>query len=447
LRRSGADSSLVALPTPTLKDDFMSRLVSLALACAAAVPTAAAQPAGQPASTAASHDGTFVVRVGKDTVAVERFSRTGSAYAVEQALQGRPGMFHTHVELTPAGDVASLHYMQHRAGAPADAPLISSRQLTVKGDSATLVEKVGDSTAATRRYAVRRGTMPTLTGAYLPMELAAMRLVSTRRDVVLTPVLGPDGPNMLQVRRLGPDSMSFVVGAEYVVHGRVDAQGRILALRGVRGAQGPNLSIERVPDADVNALAARWSQPRPATPPAAAPAASATTAAAAQQPARQPASPADSVKAKVGQANVVVRYSRPSKRGRVVFGDSGVALEPWGRVWRTGANEATRLTTDRDLVIGGATVPAGTYTLWTLLDRRGWKLIVNKQLLRPDGSGRPLWGTQYDPTQDLVRVDMRMSKPATPVELMTIAIERQGQGSVLAVSWDTTRATVPIRAK
>jgi len=158
-------------------------------------------------------------------------------------------------------------------------------------------------------------------------------------------------------------------------------------------------------------------------------------------------SPADSVITRVGSANVAIRYSRPSKRGRVVFGDSSVAMEPWGKVWRTGANEATRFSTDRDLTIGGANVPAGNYTLWTQLDRGGWKLIINKQLLRPDNSGRLLWGTMYDPKFDLVRVPMTMTTLSAPVEHMTIALEPDGDGAVLKVMWDVTQASVPVRAR
>jgi hypothetical protein len=150
---------------------------------------------------------------------------------------------------------------------------------------------------------------------------------------------------------------------------------------------------------------------------------------------------------RVGAANVAIRYSRPSKRGRVVFGDSSVAMEPWGKVWRTGANEATRFSTDRDLMIGNAMVPAGNYTLWTQLDRNGWTLIVNKQLLRPDNSGRLLWGTMYDPQYDVVRVPMTMTTLSAPVEHMTIALEPQGDGALLKVMWDVTQATVPVRAR
>jgi hypothetical protein len=90
-------------------------------------------------------------------------------------------------------------------------------------------------------------------------------------------------------------------------------------------------------------------------------------------------------------------------------------------------------------------VPAGNYTLWTQLDRGGWKLIVNKQLLRPDNSGRLLWGTMYDQKYDLVRVPMTMTTLTSPVEHMTIALDPQGDMATLTISWDVTQATIPIR--
>ena len=125
---------------------------------------------------------------------------------------------------------------------------------------------------------------------------------------------------------------------------------------------------------------------------------------------------------------------------------SAIVAPRSGDAWCS-ANEATRFTTDRDLLIGNATVPAGSYTLWTLLGRNGWTLIVNKQLLRPDNSGRPLWGTMYDTQHDLVRVPMTMTTLPSPVEQMTIAIEPQGDAAQLRIAWDRTQATVPVRAR
>lgn len=146
-------------------------------------------------------------------------------------------------------------------------------------------------------------------------------------------------------------------------------------------------------------------------------------------------SPRDSVEHTVGDARVVVDYGRPSKRRRKeIFG----ALVPYGVIWRTGANEATHLRTDRDLMIGTLRVPRGTYTLWTIPEREQWTLIVNRQ------TGQ--WGTEYDSTQDVGRVAMDVAALREPMEQFTIAIEAMKNGSgVLRMSWDTTQASVPIR--
>jgi len=112
---------------------------------------------------------------------------------------------------------------------------------------------------------------------------------------------------------------------------------------------------------------------------------------------------------------------------------------PWGTVWRTGANAATQFRTDRDLVIGGVVVPAGTYTLFSLPAQTGWQLIVNRQ------TGQ--WGTAYDSAQDLIRVPLTVSALGAPVEVFTIAVEPQDAGGVLSFAWDRTRAQVPFTVR
>jgi hypothetical protein len=121
-------------------------------------------------------------------------------------------------------------------------------------------------------------------------------------------------------------------------------------------------------------------------------------------------------------------------RGRRIMG----ALVPYGRVWRTGANAATTLVTDVDLEIGGASVPRGTYTLYTIPTPGAWTLIVNRQ------TGQ--WGTQYEPARDLVRIPMRVSALREPVQQFTISLERgRGGTHTLGMEWETTRAFVPFR--
>ncbi len=132
---------------------------------------------------------------------------------------------------------------------------------------------------------------------------------------------------------------------------------------------------------------------------------------------------------------VAIRYSRPSMRGRKVMGD----LVPYGKVWRTGANEATTLTTEIDLNIGGAKVPAGTYTLYTLPSEGTWKLIINKQ------TGQ--WGTVYNQDQDLARVDMTRSELVVVVEQFTISLDQDSNDSAdLVLEWEKTRLVVVVKA-
>ena len=133
---------------------------------------------------------------------------------------------------------------------------------------------------------------------------------------------------------------------------------------------------------------------------------------------------------------VTINYSRPSMRGRKIFGE----LVPYGQIWRTGANSATSLKTDVDLTIGGATVPAGSYTLYTIPAETAWKLVINKQ------TGQ--WGTDYDEKQDLARVDMKVANSPTPTEQFTISLDKTGGNvATLKLAWANTTASVNVTEK
>src|SRR6185295_8913265 len=144
----------------------------------------------------------------------------------------------------------------------------------------------------------------------------------------------------------------------------VDKKGRFLGSRAVAGTQ--KFAISRVEKLDLDAVAASYG-------------------------AREQSgagvgvlSPRDSVKVdNAGGATLMIDYGRPSKRGRAVYG----GIVPYGEVWRTGANAATQFRTDKALDFGGTVVPAGFYTLWTIPQADGWKLIVNSE------TGQ--WGTAH----------------------------------------------------
>jgi hypothetical protein len=157
----------------------------------------------------------------------------------------------------------------------------------------------------------------------------------------------------------------------------------------------------------------------------------------AQEQQKAPLSPPGTTSVKFDDGKTVtIDYSRPSMRSRKIFG----GLVPYGQVWRTGANAATTLKTDVNLTIGGAAVPAGTYTLFTIPTESGWKLIINK------ATGE--WGTDYDEKQDLARVDMKVASNATPTEQFTISLDKTGAGSAtLKLDWASTTASVSVSEK
>jgi len=151
-----------------------------------------------------------------------------------------------------------------------------------------------------------------------------------------------------------------------------------------------------------------------------------TPAVEAQTPTK-PLSPRDSVFCLIDTNLISVNYGRPSMRGRKIMGE----LVPYGVVWRTGANEATHLRTNLDMLLGGVPVPRGTYTLWTLPSPTGWKFILNKQ------TGQ--WGTAYDERQDYARFDAIVEHLEAPVETLTIAFDATGKThGRLKLMWEHT---------
>ncbi|HTB94392.1 MAG TPA: DUF2911 domain-containing protein [Candidatus Sulfotelmatobacter sp.] len=137
-----------------------------------------------------------------------------------------------------------------------------------------------------------------------------------------------------------------------------------------------------------------------------------------------------------GGKSVTIDYSSPRAKGRKIYGD----LVPFGQVWRTGANEATTLVTTADLNIGGTTVPAGTYTIFTVPNKDKWSLVISKK------TGE--WGTDYPgQANDLARVDMKVSALPSPMENFTITLEKAGAGANLNIDWESTRASVMLSKK
>lgn len=149
----------------------------------------------------------------------------------------------------------------------------------------------------------------------------------------------------------------------------------------------------------------------------------------AQQIQMPQASPSAKIAQKVGLTDVTVDYSRPSTKDRKIFGE----LVPYGQVWRTGANGATVLSFSTDVIIGGKTIPAGQYALYSIPGKTEWTMILSKNI--------KLWGAiGYDQNEDVIRFKAQPSKLSKKNETFEISFANMTDtGSDLSLKWENTR--------
>lgn len=365
-------------------------------------------------SLAVQDSGAFVVRIGSDTLSLEKYTRSATQLRGEYVIRSPRSLHRIYVnDLNPDGTIRRSELITHNIGG---GPGPAETKLTVefKGDSAVIVAPRGDSTV-TQRVAAPRGTYPYTLHVYGLVEHFGRQARASGKDSMTFTALGSsDRTSLGYVKKLAGDTLRLMFyDGQLAGLGpftfRLDPQGRLVWLTG-KGST-VQVDVQRVASVPMAQAGPMF----------------------ASRPLGQ-LSPRDTARGTIGGADVWIDYSRPARRGRDIFG----ALEPWNKVWRTGANAATQFSTPVDLVIGGATVPAGKYTLWTLPSPSGFKLIINKQTGQW-GAG----GTAYDPAQDLVRVDAKVETLATPVELFTITIEP----AAITFAWDRTKYSVPVAKK
>lgn len=381
-------------------------------ALAAALAAAPATPLG---AQDRAESAAFVVRLGTDTLSVERFRRSASRLEGELVTRSPRTSVRRYVaDLGRDGAVMRLEVAILPPGAPAGAPPLQRTVASFAGESIR-VEVVGVSEQASA-VAAPAGAALLLGGAFAPYELVTMRWRRLRLDSAVVPayVVGARAAQSVALTRLGRDS-ALLATQLVTFRVRLGRGGRIVGLHAPGSTQ--QIRLDRVRDLDAGALAAAWGANDD------------------RGLAMGMLSPRDTARAVIAGASLLVDYGRPRKRGRAIFGD----VVPWHVVWRTGANAATQLRTDRDLAFGAVTVPAGTYSLWTLPAPSGWQLVINRQ------TGQ--WGTQYDAGRDLARLPLSVDTLAAPVEVFTIAIGPLGQGGVLSLAWDRTRTTIPFTVR
>ena len=370
--------------------------------------------------------GSFVTMLGRDTVAVETVARAGNHITGDILVRVPATMrLHYDVEVRADGSVARTLYESDAMGAKN----LAGRRLTLvfDGDS---VRATIDSAGQKRNVArqIPKGTVPMLMtgvgasyGLYSSMGLYELQLSHAKpsgSDTLVVPAI--DIANGAVQKRKFLARSATQIDVDYFgiawTHLTVDATGNITAADA--RATTEQTETHRTTSVDIDAMAKSF--------------------ASADRAGRGvgAASPNRIAKGTIGGQQVVATFGSPRRRGRTILG----SVVPYDTVWRTGANEATVLAFDHELVIGGATVPAGAYSLWTIPKADGTVyLVINRQ--------HGQWGTNYNAAQDLVRVPMKSGTAPSPQEDFAIDISGSGNTGELRVSWDTFVWTVPLAAK
>lgn len=160
-----------------------------------------------------------------------------------------------------------------------------------------------------------------------------------------------------------------------------------------------------------------------------------------RMPLAKRASKLDSLSFKVGAAEVKVCYSAPQLKGRKMLGGEAV---PYGKLWRTGANEPTMIHTTGTIMVGTVMLPAGSYSVYSIPGETSWKVIFNKSITQ--------WGHESSYTaevkaKEVGTTDAKAEKTAAPVEALTFAVTPNAtNATALVLSWDSAKVTLPLMA-
>src|SRR5881296_2123746 len=282
----------------------------------------------------ASDSGAFIITLGKDTIGVERYRRSGDQLLDDMVIRDRAPVIVRHfvATLNPDASIGRVE-LDNKPANEAEGPTLHGIATFTPEEAFFELTRNGRKT--TQHVVTPDGALPFINFCYALYEQYGRRARRLGGDSVKVPAIGVGGnaPFDLTVRFPGPDSMGVGFGDEAPTLFKVDAAGRIWGVDGRLTTQ--KVKATRVPSVDIPAFLAVYGT----------------------RPLGQ-LSPPDSVRATIEGAAIAIDYGRPSMRGRKIMG----GVVPWNQVWRTGANFATRFTTSADLVMGGKVIPKGTYT-------------------------------------------------------------------------------------
>lgn len=359
--------------------------------------------------------GCLIYTLGNDTTAIGNYWLKGNDYALTVAdLTEAVTVSKLKGTFFPDGQLRTMDGAMYKPAANGDSEMISSFKLWYAADT-TYMELRRQQRVVLRKYPVKIMVANSLGGytlVYMPALLVNYALASNQDSIASHHIVFNSARDFSIRRRNKKDfSAGSAVMGYFTLH--LDGGGNLLTVDGIGTSW--NIRGTVIPPVNMDSVIAAWVKKDQTRPHAAI------------------VNQLDSTMATIGDGLVKIRYSRPSARGRQIFG--GVVR--YGRFWRTGADAATKLTTTRPLYFEGKVLAPGQYSLWTLPTRDGWTLMINSQA--------DIWGTEYHADQDVLRVPMKVQRLNERVETLTIQVVAVEGGGRIEVSWERVKAEVGFR--
>ena len=371
----------------------------------------------------------FITRLGNDTISVENVVRSGNTLTIDAADRfPRVRERHADITLAPDGGIRRLVMDITTPSEPAN-ERVRHVVADVTRDSVLMTKRDG---AAYTRWAFAHGGEPVV--AHVPQMYSLYELYFAAALARPATSATPAGDTVAlrqfyidrefdrfplaraTVRRLPGNKVEvwhdWLAGVGIAT---LDSSRRLLTYSGARTTY--KVDVSRIEQTmNVQAIGAQFA------------------ALESKNGGAKQLSVRDTARVSIGSATFTVDYGRPLARGRKLLGD----VVPFDYVWRTGANAATQFTTTAAITLAGLSVPAGTYTLWTVPHANGVAdLIVNKQ------SGQ--WGTEYDGKRDLGVAHLQTDSARSPVEQFTISVVGvDDHRGTIAIEWGPFRWIAPI---
>ena len=352
--------------------------------------------------------GYIIYTLAKDTVEVTHYRLTGDDFTTTVVQRVNSNVTKLKGRFFPNGELQYMEGYKYKPGIGKDSLLLETFMLYQRNDSTYIEQKSGDR--ITKRKNAGRVMMTYWPYVYMPIILANYVPKNVGDSIVSNHVVGDLPAAKFVMKRITDRKItasSRVMGPFTLYlneRGKVASIDAIGSSYNVKGTVVPHLNLDSV----IQLYASREQKFGPYGWP----------------------NKDDSVRTVIGKSTIRVSYTRPSMRGRVIFG----GVVPWNRYWRTGANRATKLSITHPLNFNGKILPAGEYSVFTMPTQTGWTMMFNREA--------NIWGTDYNPAYDVLHVPMKVEKLREPVELMTIEVIPAAKGGAINVIWEITKASV-----